>query len=125
MPVKWWEWWKVLPDDERQQWTLDPFASVGLLRFDASPGEVSQALGTVTGDSQVDTHGRDVGQQPKTRQVPPTSLGDSPSRSGAYSAGRRRWLPGRVYGRYTAGIPADHCREQAKMSSATWDVECS
>jgi hypothetical protein len=62
MAVKWWEWWKVLPDDERQQWRLDPSASVGPLRFDSSPGEVSRALSSVTDDSQVDAHGRDVGK---------------------------------------------------------------
>jgi hypothetical protein len=33
MAVKWWEWWKVLGDDERQQWVLDPFVS----DFDRTP----------------------------------------------------------------------------------------
>ena len=51
---------KVLGDDERQQWVLDPFVSVGRSRFGAGPGEVLQALRGVTGDSQVDAHGRDV-----------------------------------------------------------------
>lgn len=46
----------MLPDDERQQWALDPFASVGPLRFDMSPGEVSRALSGVTGDSQLFPH---------------------------------------------------------------------
>jgi hypothetical protein len=54
--VTWGEWWKVLPDYERQQWTLDPFVSVGPLRFDMSPREVSQALGSVTGDPQLRPH---------------------------------------------------------------------
>jgi hypothetical protein len=42
----------LLTDDERQQWTLDPFVSVEPLRFDTSPDEVSQAPSSVTGDSQ-------------------------------------------------------------------------
>lgn len=46
------KWWDVLPEDERQQWTLDPFVSVGPLRFGMSPGEVSQALSGVTAESQ-------------------------------------------------------------------------
>ncbi|MEU4779109.1 hypothetical protein [Micromonospora sp. NPDC023633] len=46
------KWWDVLPDEERQQWTLDPFVSVGPLRFGMSPGEVSQALRGVTVESQ-------------------------------------------------------------------------
>lgn len=46
------KWWDVLPDDERQQWTLDPFVSVGPLRFGMSPGEVSEALSGVTAESQ-------------------------------------------------------------------------
>jgi hypothetical protein len=61
MAVKWWEWWKVMLDDERQQWTLDPFVSVGPLRFDASPGEVSHALSGVAGDSQMYGHRRSTG----------------------------------------------------------------
>ncbi|GLY78359.1 hypothetical protein [Actinoallomurus iriomotensis] len=46
------KWWNVLPDDERQQWTLDPFVSVGPLRFGMRPGQVSQALSGVTTESQ-------------------------------------------------------------------------
>ncbi|MFF3759135.1 hypothetical protein [Streptomyces sp. NPDC002185] len=46
------EWWKVVPDDERQQWTLDPFVSVGPLRFGMSPDEVSAALSEVTEERQ-------------------------------------------------------------------------
>jgi hypothetical protein len=56
MAVQWGERWKVLPDDERQQWMLDPFVSVGPLRFDMSPSEVSQALSSVTGDFQLRPH---------------------------------------------------------------------
>lgn len=52
MMAKWQDWWKTLPDDERQQWKLDPFISVGPLCFDMSPGEVSRALNGVAGDSQ-------------------------------------------------------------------------
>ncbi|MEU1696148.1 hypothetical protein [Streptomyces hirsutus] len=51
-------WWNLLPDDERQQWTLDPFVSVGPLRFGTSPGEVSEALSGVTAESQRHTHHR-------------------------------------------------------------------
>ncbi|MGE7434191.1 hypothetical protein [Kitasatospora sp. NPDC001175] len=39
--------WDVLLDSDRQQWTLDPFVSVGPLRFGMSPGEASAALGGV------------------------------------------------------------------------------
>ncbi|MFD9124729.1 hypothetical protein [Kitasatospora sp. NPDC059571] len=37
--------WHVLPDSERQQWLLDPFVSVGPLRFGMSPDEASAVLG--------------------------------------------------------------------------------
>ncbi len=46
------KWWDVVPDDERQQWTLDPFASVGPLSFGMSPSEVSEGLSGVTGEAQ-------------------------------------------------------------------------
>jgi hypothetical protein len=46
------KWWQVLTDAERQQWTLDPFVSVGPLRFGASPEEVSEALRGVAGETQ-------------------------------------------------------------------------
>jgi hypothetical protein len=46
------EWWNVVPDNERQQWTLEPFTSVGPLAFGMSPGEVSEALSDVTEDTQ-------------------------------------------------------------------------
>jgi hypothetical protein len=50
------EWWNVLPDNERQQWTLEPFASVGPLAFGMSPGEVSEALSDVTEEAQRHVH---------------------------------------------------------------------
>ncbi|MFJ2766800.1 hypothetical protein [Streptomyces sp. NPDC087300] len=37
-------WWETLPDSARRQWTLDPFVSVGPLRFGMSPEEVTGAL---------------------------------------------------------------------------------
>ncbi|MEV6012873.1 hypothetical protein AB0M29_39635 [Streptomyces sp. NPDC051976] len=46
------EWWHVLADDERQQWTLDPFVSVGLLAFGMGPDETSQVLGGATREAQ-------------------------------------------------------------------------
>lgn len=49
-------WWHVLPNDERQQWTLEPFVSVGPLRFGMSPAEVSDAMGGVT--AEVEHHTR-------------------------------------------------------------------
>jgi hypothetical protein len=45
-------WSDVVPDDERRQWALDPFASVGPLGFGMSPDEVSAALSGVTEESQ-------------------------------------------------------------------------
>ncbi|MEV4014391.1 hypothetical protein AB0J35_28205 [Nonomuraea angiospora] len=42
------EWWTVLPESERQQWTLEPFVSVGPLHFGMSPSEVTAALGGTT-----------------------------------------------------------------------------
>jgi hypothetical protein len=39
--------WDVLPDSEREQWTLEPFAGVGPLRFGMSPDETSAALGGI------------------------------------------------------------------------------
>ncbi|MEV8597304.1 hypothetical protein [Streptomyces sp. NPDC052012] len=45
-------WWHVLADDERQQWTLDPFVGVGPLMFGMGPGEVSEALSGVTREAQ-------------------------------------------------------------------------
>ncbi|THA47103.1 hypothetical protein [Streptomyces sp. A1136] len=42
--------WDVLPDNERQQWVLDPFVSVGPLRFGMSSGETSVALGGIRAD---------------------------------------------------------------------------
>lgn len=37
--------WDVLPDSERQQWTLNPFVNVGPLQFGMSADEASAALG--------------------------------------------------------------------------------
>ena len=46
------EWWDVVPDDERQQWRLEPFTSVGPLAFGMSPSWVSKALSEVTEEAQ-------------------------------------------------------------------------
>jgi len=46
------EWWDVVPDSGRQQWTLEPFISVGPLAFGMSPGEVSEALSGATNEAQ-------------------------------------------------------------------------
>ncbi|UXX96431.1 hypothetical protein N7U49_40245 [Streptomyces sp. AD2-2] len=46
------KWWDVLPEDERQQWTLDPFVGVGPLRFGMSPGELSEALSGIATEAQ-------------------------------------------------------------------------
>jgi hypothetical protein len=45
-------WSDVVPDDERHQWALDPFTSVGPLGFGMSHDEVSAALSGVTEESQ-------------------------------------------------------------------------
>lgn len=39
--------WNVLSESERQQWTFDPFVSVGPLRFGMTSDEASAALGGV------------------------------------------------------------------------------
>ncbi|MFC1438989.1 hypothetical protein ABUW04_12015 [Streptacidiphilus sp. N1-10] len=46
------KWWDVVPDDEQQHWMLDPFVTVGPLRFGMSPGEVVEVLSGLTGESQ-------------------------------------------------------------------------
>lgn len=46
------KWWHVLADGERQQWTLEPFVSVGPLVFGMGPGEASAALSDVTREAQ-------------------------------------------------------------------------
>ncbi|MER7928770.1 hypothetical protein ABTY96_37495 [Streptomyces sp. NPDC096057] len=46
------KWWHVLSDDERQQWTLDPFVGVGPLAFGMGPREASEALRSLTGEAQ-------------------------------------------------------------------------
>ncbi|MBG0568643.1 hypothetical protein [Actinoplanes aureus] len=40
-------WWHVLPDEERQQWALEPFVAMGPLRFGMSPEEVAGAMAAV------------------------------------------------------------------------------
>ncbi|MEU3337322.1 hypothetical protein [Streptomyces sp. NPDC006668] len=45
-------WWHVLADEERQQWTLDPFVSVGPLRFGMRPTETAEALSSATSEAQ-------------------------------------------------------------------------
>lgn len=50
------DWWNVVPDNERQQWTLEPFTSVGPLGFGMSPGEVSKALSGATEEAQHHVH---------------------------------------------------------------------
>ncbi|MET7846531.1 hypothetical protein ABZT45_50545 [Streptomyces sp. NPDC005356] len=45
-------WWDVLPDNERQQWSLNPFTAVGPLRFGMGPDELSESLSGITTDSQ-------------------------------------------------------------------------
>jgi len=52
--------WDILPDSEREQWTLKPFAAVGPLRFGMTPDEASAALGGIEpgsrwGDSPFNT----------------------------------------------------------------------
>lgn len=49
-------WWDVLADEQRARWTLDPFVSVGPLRFGMGPGEFSAALSDHTAESQRHTH---------------------------------------------------------------------
>ncbi|MFF0413429.1 hypothetical protein ACFYUY_23705 [Kitasatospora sp. NPDC004745] len=43
-------WWHVRAEDERQQWTQDPFVSVGPLRFGMSAAEVADTMSGVTQD---------------------------------------------------------------------------
>ncbi|MFE7531469.1 hypothetical protein ACFU7Y_38045 [Kitasatospora sp. NPDC057542] len=45
-------WWHVRPDEERQQWTLEPFTAAGPLRFSMSADEVTDALRGVTTDAE-------------------------------------------------------------------------
>ncbi|GGM93104.1 hypothetical protein [Streptomyces fuscichromogenes] len=56
------KWWDVLPDNARQQWTLDPFVSVGPLSFAMSPDEVSEALSDVTAEPQRHTRSRSTSE---------------------------------------------------------------
>jgi hypothetical protein len=39
--------WDVVPDSQRKQWMLEPFASVGPLRFGMNPDEASATLGGI------------------------------------------------------------------------------
>ncbi len=39
--------WNIVPDRERQQWTLEPFVSVGPLRFGMPLDEISAVLGGI------------------------------------------------------------------------------
>ncbi|MFB7448135.1 hypothetical protein [Streptomyces sp. NPDC056194] len=50
-------WWSGPADDERQQWTLEPFASVGPLSFGMGPAEVADAMSGVT--AEADQHTRE------------------------------------------------------------------
>ncbi|MEV6207307.1 hypothetical protein [Kitasatospora sp. NPDC051914] len=50
------ELWPVVPDDERWQWTLEPFAGVGPLRFGMSPGETVEAMKNITADAEPHRH---------------------------------------------------------------------
>jgi hypothetical protein len=45
-------WWHVLPDEERQQWTSDPYKAVGPLRFGMSPAEVADVMRGVTEETE-------------------------------------------------------------------------
>ncbi|MBG0568706.1 hypothetical protein [Actinoplanes aureus] len=49
-------WWHVLPDEERQQWTLEPLVAVGPLRFGMSPEEVADAMVAVTAEVERRQH---------------------------------------------------------------------
>lgn len=43
-------WWNVRPDEEREQWVLEPFTAVGPLRFGMSADEVTDSMSGVTAD---------------------------------------------------------------------------
>ncbi|MFF0392835.1 hypothetical protein ACFYS8_29645 [Kitasatospora sp. NPDC004615] len=45
-------WWHLLPDEERQQWTLEPFVGVGPLCFGMSPVEVAAVMSRVTAETE-------------------------------------------------------------------------
>ncbi|MER5775529.1 hypothetical protein ABT144_14790 [Streptomyces sp. NPDC002039] len=53
-------WWHVVPDEERQQWLLEPFVGVGPLRFGMSPGEVADAMSGRTAEVERHTRRREV-----------------------------------------------------------------
>lgn len=46
------EWWKVIPDSDRQQWEAAPFVSVGPMRFGMTPDEVAATLDEIEGGRQ-------------------------------------------------------------------------
>ncbi|MGC5531239.1 hypothetical protein [Streptomyces sp. SR-10] len=48
-------WWDVVPDHERQQWSMDPFVAVGPLCFGMTPDEVSMALSGTSMERQQHT----------------------------------------------------------------------
>jgi hypothetical protein len=59
--------WDVVPDSQRKQWALEPFATVGPLQFGMNPGEASAALGGIGPsprwhDSHFNTVGATYGQ---------------------------------------------------------------
>jgi hypothetical protein len=45
-------WWHLLPEEDRQQWLLEPFVAVGPLRFGMSPDEVAGVMATVTTETE-------------------------------------------------------------------------
>lgn len=47
-----WGVWDVLPESERRRWSLEPFESVGPLRFGMRPADVTEALGGITKNPQ-------------------------------------------------------------------------
>ncbi len=47
-----WGVWDVLPDSGRRRWLLEPFESVGPLRFGMRPEEVTAALGGIARNPQ-------------------------------------------------------------------------
>ncbi|ATL28458.1 hypothetical protein [Streptomyces formicae] len=50
-----WGVWDVLPDSGRRRWSLEPFESVGPLRFGMRPVDVTTALGGIARSPQLHT----------------------------------------------------------------------
>lgn len=71
------KWWDVLPDNERQRWTLDPFVSVGPLSFGMSPDEVMRSAS----DFEIPNSGASWRSVKSVRQYAATS-GTRSSRGG-------------------------------------------